>query len=104
MGTFYHLSCSNCTEFNKTISYGIGMMYPVTQTDYRLFTCKICGDLFERDINKKFNRCPKCMKKATEIKVIDDEDDDSFPHFETTIKCPCCKIGEVELSFSEIWD
>ena len=104
MGTFYRLSCSNCTEFDKTISYGIGMMYPITQADYKLFTCKDCGGLFERGINKKYNRCPKCMKKANEIKVIDDENDNAFPQLETTLKCPYCKTGDIELSFSGIWD
>lgn len=39
------------------------------------------------------------MKKATEVKVIDDENDDAFPQLETTVKCPYCKTGDIELSF-----
>jgi DNA-directed RNA polymerase subunit RPC12/RpoP len=104
MGTFYHLSCSNCSEFDKTVSLGIGMMYQINQADYRLFSCKKCGDLFERNINKKYNRCPKCKIKAIEIKVIDNEDDDTFPCLETTVKCLYCKTGDIVLSFAGIWD
>ena len=105
MGTFYHLRCSKCNEFDKTVSYGIGMMYPVNQADYRLFTCKQCGDLFERNINKKFNRCPKCKMKAIEIEVIDNEDDDDMlPHLEETVKCLYCKTGDIMISYAGIWD
>ena len=77
MGMIYQYSCSSCPDILGTIYYGIGMMYPISKVDNRLFGCYDCGEVFGRNINKKFNRCPNCKKKPKEL-VFHEKDEFGF--------------------------
>ena len=104
MGHIYHYSCSNCDKIDGSVFYGIGMMFPITNTDTRLFGCDDCGEVFSRNINLKFNRCPKCRKKPKELEFFETDEIGITSPKNTKISCPNCKVGEIKLEGAGCWD
>ena len=104
MGYIYQYSCSNCEKIGGSVYYGIGMMYPETNEDFRLFGCFDCGEVFGININKKFNRCPKCKKKSKELEFFE-TDEWGFNEDEIKeVKCPNCMEGNIQLHNVGMWD
>ena len=104
MGMIYQYSCSSCSHILGTIYYGIGMMYPISKVDNRLFGCYDCGEVFERNINKKFNRCPNCKKKPKELVFHEKDELGLTERIESDINCPNCKTGNLTFEDRGCWD
>ena len=104
MGIIYQYSCNSCPDIWGTINYGIGMMYPISKIDNRLFGCYDCGKVFDRNINKKFNRCPDCRKKPTELVFHKEDELGISEEVKSKISCPNCKTGKLKIEDGGCWD
>lgn len=104
MGYILRYTCSNCKRIDGLIYYGVGMRSLERNEDYRLFGCNYCGDVFSRNINKNFNRCPNCKRKAKELVFFN-----TIEHFFDDIplkrvQCPNCANGNIQLHNLGMWD
>ena len=104
MGMIYEFSCNNCSEIRGTTYYGVGMMFPETNEDFRLFNCYDCGEVFERNINKKFNRCPKCKKKPMELIFLEKDEYGYNEKIKSDLNCPNCNKGNLIIENVGCWD
>ena len=104
MGQIIRYSCKHCFDIFGTVYYGIGMMFFENNNEYRLFGCYECGKVFERNINVKFNRCPKCRKKPIELKVYLEDDNTGLNSMNSNIICPKCKKNKLLIQGAGTWD
>jgi len=104
MGYIYQFNCTKCTKVEGEVFYGIGMKYPENSIDTRLHGCNDCGEVFPRNINKRFNRCPKCKKKSFELKFHKVDEIGFWKELKTPVNCPNCKEGIIQLEVIGNWD
>ena len=104
MGYIYNYSCSNCDKIKGEVTYGFGMLYPENNIDTRLFGCDDCGKVFSGNINEMFMPCPKCKQDSYELEINDIDERDYGEKIKTTVKCPNCKEGTIQLKSVGLWD
>lgn len=80
------------------------MMYPQNNIDNRLFACYDCGEVFPRNKNQNFQRCPKCKRKSSQLKFFESDEFGFEKKIGTPIKCPNCNEGEIILDGCGNWD
>ena len=104
MGYIYKYNCTNCKEVKGEVAYGIGMLYPETNIDTRLFCCDDCGDVLSENINKAEIICTKCKQNAYELKLDEIHEKELGEIFYSKSKCPNCTEGRIQLVSVGLWD
>ena len=105
MGSIYKYTCTNCRKIKGEVLYGVGMSYPTTMEDTRLFGCDSCGKVFSGNINDIFILCPKCKEAAYELEFFERDEDGwgEGDRLEDPL-CPNCKRGRIQLEHTGMWD
>ena len=105
MGYIYNYTCSNCNKIKGQVYYGVGMSYPQTIEDIRLFGCDQCGKVFSGNINDILIQCPKCKNVASELEFFETDAFDWIlgERLEDPL-CPNCKEGTISLEEVGLWD
>lgn len=106
MGDIYQYYCSNCKKIKGRVFYGVGMSYPTTNMNTRLFGCDQCGKVFSGNINDFIIHCPKCKNVAYKLEFFEETVDGwgQGERIEDPVKCPKCKTGTIQLEMVGHWD